>query len=120
MIQYVCVNIVLKLIISKNKAMIQVTINLYSLNELSDKAKEKAINEHGDFLESVGFDYEDENGEMKMDYTRPTEEEIADSIEANEYIFYANGDMANICQFVGAHPRAGEFEFTLNGETYTS
>lgn len=98
--------------------MQQITINIYEFKELSQTAKEYAINEHGDFLEQVGFDYEDDNGQMKMDYTRPTEDEIIDSIEANGYQYFKNGKMVNGCTFVGSHPKKGTTEYKIEGEVY--
>ena len=95
-----------------------ITINIYSFNELNDTAKDKAINEHGDFMESIGFDYEDEHGNMQMDYTRPSDADIIENIGANEYMFYYDGTLASITQYVGNHPMAGTSEFKLHGQTY--
>jgi hypothetical protein len=94
------------------------TINLYSLNELSEKAKETTIAKHADFLESIGSDYEEENGEIKTDYTRPTDEETAENIKANEYLYFANGEIANVCHYTGKHPKAGTTELNFYGEIF--
>ena len=98
--------------------MRQATINLYSFNELSEQAKEKAIIDHSDFLESVLTDYEDEFGDIKNSYIRPTEDEAIESIEINEYIFFQNGELANCTHYVGGHPKAGITEFNFNGTIY--
>ena len=96
-----------------------VTINLYSFSELNDAAKEKAIFEHGAFLDSMPDDYENEDGNLVSEYVDHTEEEIIESIEMNEYLFFADGDMANVTQFCGKHPKAGKAEINFHGETIT-
>ena len=96
--------------------MKSVQINLYSFAELSEKAKQFAINEHGDFLESLGNDLEDENGEIYRDYSRPTDADIIEGIEANSYLYFANGEMASITHYCGGHAKAGITEFKFHGE----
>ena len=97
---------------------VSVTINLYTIYELSENAKEKAINEHGDFLQSIGSEYEAENGDMVTDYSRPTEAEILDSIEANEYLYFEDGEMAHTIHYCGKHEKSGTTEFNFMGNTY--
>jgi hypothetical protein len=72
--------------------MVTVTINLYSFNELTPIAKQKAIDEHYNFMVSYPPDYEDENGEMKIeeDYN-PSEDEVIENIEVNDYYFFWYG-----------------------------
>lgn len=98
--------------------MKQVIINLYSFNELNNDAKYLAISEHGDFMESVGIEYENEHGEIETDYNRPEDCDIIDSIEANDYLFYENGKLARCVKYVGNHPKSGITEFTIEGSTY--
>lgn len=99
--------------------MKQVTINLYSFAELSEQAKERAISEHGIFLDSLPLEYEDESGKFKVEYHEHSEEEIIDSINANEYIFFADGEIASCVTYTGGHPKAGKTELKFAGEIYT-
>ena len=97
-----------------------VTINLYDFADLSQGAKDKAIQDHREFLESLPEECENEAGELeqyyRMDYSN---EEIIENIEANEYIYFANGDMAACTTYTGEHPKAGTTELKFKGETYT-
>ena len=95
-----------------------VKINLYEFNELTEQSKEKAINEAIDFLNSEPTVYEDEDGKMISEYIDHTEEDAKEFIFANEYLFFASGELANTVTYCGKHPRAGESELILNGETY--
>ena len=95
-----------------------IKINLYRFEELIEEAKERAINEALNFLDSEPVEYETESGEMKSEYFDHTEEEAEDFINANEYLFFANGEQANTITYCGAHPRAGESELKLFGETF--
>ena len=99
--------------------MKKATINLYSFTELNEDAKQKAIIEHADFMESVGNEYEEENGEMKTDYTRPTDEETVENIEANDYIYFNDGSLTSCVTYVGKHEKAGITELKFYNEIYT-
>jgi len=85
--------------------MKNVTINLYSFAELNEKAKQKAINEHYDFLCSV-------------DNYEPTDTEVIENIEMNDYVFYFDGELASCVTYCGKHEKAGTTEFTVHGETF--
>ena len=103
-----------------SKKMKTVSINLYSFNELSNEAKEKAIFEHADFLQSIGQEVENEAGELVTEYADEIDRaEVIDSIECNEYLFFADGDMAHCVTYTGKHPRTGETEFKFHGQTIT-
>lgn len=95
-----------------------IKINLYRFEELIEEAKERAINEALNFLDSEPVEYETENGEMKSEYLDHTEEEAEDFIKANEYLFFADGEQAHTITYCGTHPRTGESELNLFGETY--
>lgn len=97
---------------------VNVTIDLYSFNELNELAQQKAIEEHGIFLNSMPVEYENEEGEMVSEYIEHEEEEIIDSIKANEYLFFNSGELAQTCTFTGKHPRAGETEFIFMDKAY--
>ena len=100
--------------------MKQVTINLYSFSELSEEAKEKAIFEHADFLQSIGQEVEDEDGNLVTEYGHEiSREEVIESIDANDYIFFADGDLAHCTTYVGKHERAGETDFKFKGQVYS-
>ena len=93
------------------------TIKLYEFSELSDAAKERAVEKHKDFLDSLPLELENEAGELKEYYYEYPEEEVIENIEANEYIFFADGKLANCVTYIGKHPKAGITEFTFKGET---
>ena len=102
--------------------MQKVEINLYSFNELSKDAKDFAISEHRDFLLSI---YDDSNFDdsFNMDYSKYekslNEDYIIEDIEANEYLFFFNGELANTIHYCGKHPKTGLTELKLFGEIYT-
>lgn len=98
--------------------MKQVTINLYSFNELSIEAKIRAIDEHGQFLDSLPVEHENEDGEMVSEYMEHSENEIIESIIANEYVFFEDGEPANCVTYTGKHPKAGATEFNFKGSIY--
>ena len=95
-----------------------VKINLYQFSELSEEAQQKAISEALNFLDNELIEYEDESGNMQHKYHDHTDEEAEDFINANEYLFFANGEQANTITYCGAHPRAGESELKFFGETF--
>lgn len=94
-----------------------IKINLYTFAELSEEARKEAINDAIIFLDSEPEEYEDENGEMKSEYIDHTEEDAEDFINANEYLFFKNGEQAHTITYCGNHPRKGESELKLFGET---
>lgn len=98
--------------------MKQTNINLYEFAELSQKAQGKAISEHIDFMDSLPEESENEDGTMISEYIEHSEEDAIDSIEANEYLFYADGTLANCVTYCGAHPLAGITELKFHGEVY--
>ena len=85
-------------------------INLYSFCELSDEAKERAIEEHRRFLlddmrpeDFISGDPEFDTPEALEEaynseywYYYENDEPIIESIECNEYLFYSNGEFAPI------------------------
>lgn len=95
-----------------------VKIYLYEFKELTEQAKEKAINEAIDFLNSEPVEYEDANGKMICEFVDASESEAEEFITANKYLFFEDGEQARTVTYCGAHPRAGESELILNGETY--
>ena len=99
--------------------MKQVTINLYSFNELSEQAKQKAINEHMDFLLNEGEMQENEAGVLEtVYYDEIPENEVIESIEANDYVFFQDGSLAHCTTYTGKHEKAGITEFNFKGAVY--
>lgn len=104
-----------------------ITIKLYSLNELSEKAKQKAIEDHRIFyLENLDYSlYEEmakETGksanaiyETEYEYYLMNNEPIIENIEANEYMFFENGELAHTVHYCGKHPLAGHVHFIQYG-----
>lgn len=86
--------------------MKQITINLYSFSELADESKEKAIEDHAEFLNNLP--------ESRDQYSR---EETIDSIEANDYLFFDDGIIANCTSYTGEHEKNGKTEFHFHGST---
>lgn len=90
-----------------------ININLYSLNELSEKAKEKAIEDHRIFELDIMSPNDFITGDPKYDtpeelqktyevewkYYSENDEPIIEAIEANEYLFLANGEIFNARKF---------------------
>lgn len=94
-----------------------VQINLYQFSELSEKAQQKAIYQHADFLLSEGLEVENEEGQIEITYPHEIEDnDVIESIEANEYYFFASGDLATVVKYCGDHPESGKIEFTFHGE----
>ena len=91
-------------------------IKLYSFEELSQEAKEKAINEAIEFLNSEPILCENENGEMINEYFEYNENEAEEFIIANDYLFFKNGTLAHTVTYCGNHPKKGQSEFFLHGE----
>ena len=85
-----------------------ISVNLYSFEELSAKAKEKAIEDHRNFLledmrpeDFISGDPEYDTPEKLEEaynseyfYVLENDDPVIDSIEANDYMFYESGKMA--------------------------
>lgn len=113
--------------------MKKVTINLYEFSELNEKAKQKAIDEHRNFLLSVmnpndfirgDSEYDTEKELQKAfdseyEYFEANDEPIIESIEANEYLFYSDGIMAHCVTYCGEHEKAGITELQIGTDIYT-
>lgn len=97
---------------------VPVTICLYSINELQGKAKERAINEHFNFMSNEPIEYENEAGEMVSEYYEPNISEVIENIEMNGYLYFEDGIMAKTILYCGKHEKAGLHEFEFLGNTY--
>lgn len=88
--------------------MKNVSITLYEFGELAPAARERAIHEQSIFLNEI-----DPQG-------RPFDvDESIDDIEANGYLFFADGSMACVTEYTGKHPRAGQVELSFHGQLIT-
>lgn len=83
---------------------IKIELELFKYDELEGEAKKKAFDEHYIFLSSIPYDYETED-EIK--------EYVEDSITINEYLFFKNGEMADITHYTGKHPKEGKTELKI-------
>lgn len=102
--------------------MQNITITLYSLNELNKEAKNKAIAEHKEFLIDTFSDdlYDASYNMTRSKYAKQlTKADIIENIEINDYFFFSNGKQAHVVQFCGQHPRAGERVFYFEDAEYT-
>lgn len=113
--------------------MLKIEISIYSFNELSEPARDRAISEHREFLLSImqpsdfiSGDPEYDTPEMlnkqyetEYDYYLMHDEPIIDNIEANDYLFYTDGTLCHATTYFGNHPRAGETELQIHGEQIT-
>lgn len=109
-----------------------ITIKLYSLSELSGKAKGKAIEAHREFMLNIigpddfisgiaEYDTPEElqrTYEAQYDYYLMNDEPIIENIEANEYLFFEDGELAHTVHYCGGHPLSGETHFMFNGVDY--
>ena len=109
-----------------------ITIKLYSLSELSEKAKRKAIEDHRefelstmrpeDFITGIAeYDTPEElqkTYEAQYNYYATNDEPIIGIIKANDYLFFENGELAHTIRYCGNHPFAGETHFIFKGVDY--
>ncbi len=97
---------------------IKAEIKLYQYDELNEKGKEKAFDEHKEFLDGTEEEYENENGEMIKEFIEHDKESVEDSIIINEYLFFENGEMADTITYTGKHEKAGTTEFKFMDVVY--
>lgn len=102
---------------------IKTEINLFQYGELKGKGKERAFNEHLDFILSNPSQYENEKGEMVLEnYDKWREEDlknmVEDSLNVNEYWFFESGEMADCVTYTGKHEKAGITEFNFQNKVY--
>lgn len=102
---------------------LKINLKLYEYDELDDKAKERAFDDEYYFLLENPAEYEDDEGNMQYDdMEKWTSDDIKDYVEdcirANEYLYYSNGEMAEITRYTGGHIKAGLVELKLAGQTF--
>ena len=108
-----------------------IEIRLYNVNELNENARKKAIEEHRQFELSImqpkdficgdaEYDTEEklqEQYESEYDYYLMNDEPIIENIEANDYLFFENGEIAPITTYIKDN-KAYKIELKLNGIVY--
>jgi len=106
---------------------INITLNLFKYEELSEESRQKAFDNQKQYLWENPQTYETENdkGELIEKYDNMdewTQKEIIEYVEEiiniNEYLFFEDGEQAPITRYVGKHNRAGEIDLRLFGKTY--
>jgi hypothetical protein len=101
----------------------KVEIPLYTIDELEESAREKAIREHREFLLCVSdaSDFEDNNSAYLewFNDVESNDEPVLESIRINEYLFFENGEFAEVVDYTKDHPtKAGITELKLFGQVY--
>jgi len=110
---------------------INVEIKLYSFDELSKEAQSIAIEEHRNFLLSVmspndfisGDKEYDTPEQLKVSYEREykyylnNDEPIIDNIKINEYLFFADGSLADCVTYTNGKKK-GRTELNYMGKCY--
>ena len=106
---------------------VHIEICLYSFDELSEKAKEKAINDHRAFLleemqpdDFISGDPEYDTPEelqkcyeSEYDYYLFNDDPIIESIECNDYMFLKSGELAHTIHYCGKHPKREKQYFII-------
>lgn len=109
-----------------------ITINLYLFSELSENAKQTAIQDHRNFELNImqlsdflsgdpEFDTPEKLKEAynaEFEYRLENDEPIIESIEENGYLFFSDGKMANCTTYCGKHEKAGITEIKIGTEIY--
>lgn len=107
------------------------TITLYNFNELETDARRRAIEEHRDFMlytlapsDFISGDPEHDTPEelnavynSEYEYILNNDEPITESIEANEYLFYCNGELANTCTYTAGELK-NKTKFVCHGQVF--
>ena len=112
--------------------MKKVTISLYSFDELNETAKQKAIDDHRNFELSIMHESDFISGDPEYDtpeklreaynaeysYLEENDDPIIENIEANDYLFFSDGSLADCVTYVGKHEKAGITELKIGNDTY--
>lgn len=94
---------------------VNIDINLYSFEELSQESKDKAVYEHRGFLLEITRPKDFETDEDFNQYMEDVEYDdciVIDSIVLNDYLYFEDGELADYCTFWnGNHKVKTEFYF---------
>ncbi len=88
---------------------VEIKLQLFELYELSKEAQTKAINDTIGFMENT----EQQEGDYEID-----EYSAVALIEINQWLYYKNGELADITHYVGKHELAGQTWLELAGDVY--
>ena len=109
-----------------------IPVTLYELDELSEGARWSAIESHRQFLLNIMTPDDFISGDPEYDtpeqlreaynseyaYYEAADDPIVESIEANEYLFFEDGELAHTVKYVGG-PKDGKAYFkTRSGKEY--
>lgn len=97
---------------------IKVEIEIYSYDELSGDAKNKAFDEHKEFLDSLEEEYENEEGELIKEFIDHDKESVEDSLKINEYWFFNDGSLLDCVTYTGKHEKSGTTELKFQNKIY--
>mgnify|MGYP003491190603 CR=1 FL=1 len=89
---------------------VNVEITLYEFKELSNKAKCVALDRERGFLLEID-DNADSNELMDDEY-------VIENIEANDYLFFSDGSLAQCVTYCGGHTKTGKTEFMFQDKVY--
>ena len=110
-----------------------IPVTLYTLNELSENARNHAIEEHRRFMLEIldptdfisGEPEYDTPGklnaayESEYDYILMNDEPVTESIEINEYLYFPSGELANTVTYCNGHStHPGETWLSYHGNNY--
>jgi len=95
---------------------VNIEVGLYTIDELEENARDKAITEHREFLLGM-FDAGEYDWDIEYDTYKDnlTEEDIIESIDANECLYYIDGTTPHTIRYMGKHERAGEHVLLVDG-----
>ncbi len=99
---------------------LNVNIQLYSFDELSDQAKKTAIEEHREFMLDVAHYnlFEDEDDFIFYYESLLTNDSlIIENIKCNDYLFFKDGSLANVTCYM-RNDKCYKKEFCFMGDTY--
>jgi len=94
--------------------IIKAEVELYEYDELNEESREKAFNEHFDFL--IGF--ADSESAFKGMSLKNERDYVEDSLRINEYLFFNDGELASCVTYTDGHEKTGITEFTFKGKVY--
>ncbi len=92
----------------------------YLLDELPETSKQKAIQEHLDFLNAEGITCENESGELEVEYDyldacKDSDiNEVIENIDVNEYEYDFNGDLVGITTYMSDNKPTGKKTIRIN------
>jgi hypothetical protein len=93
----------------------RISITGFEFADLKGKAREKALQDHYEFMSSVNEE-ENSQGELVPADLEYDEEYTIENILANEYLFDLNGEILPVTSYCGKHPLSGQHSIKIFGE----